>query len=59
VRNFVEETMGITDIIHDGPAGIGIKPITEFGSKRLIREAIDYAIDMTARRSRSCTRVTS
>ena len=45
VRNFVEETMGITDIIHDGPAGIGIKPITEFGSKRLIREAIDYAID--------------
>jgi isocitrate dehydrogenase len=44
VRAFVEETMGITDVIHEGPVGIGIKPITEFGSKRLIREAIDYAI---------------
>ena len=44
VRAFVEETMGITDVIHDGPVGIGIKPITEFGSKRLIREAIEYAI---------------
>mgnify|MGYP002760225040 CR=1 FL=1 len=45
VRSFVEETMGISDIIHDGPVGIGIKPITEFGSKRLIREAIEYAIE--------------
>ncbi|MDR9411700.1 MAG: isocitrate dehydrogenase (NADP(+)) [Haloquadratum sp.] len=44
VRAFVEETMGIADVIHEGPVGIGIKPITEFGSKRLIREAIDYAI---------------
>ena len=44
VRSFVEETMGITDVIHGGPVGIGIKPITEYGSKRLIREAIDYAI---------------
>jgi isocitrate dehydrogenase len=26
-------------------AGIGIKPISEFGSKRLIRKAIQYAID--------------
>ncbi|WP_096391135.1 isocitrate dehydrogenase (NADP(+)) [Halopenitus persicus] len=43
-KEFVEEEMGIDDIIHDGPVGIGIKPITEFGSKRLIREAIDYAI---------------
>ena len=45
VKSFIEDDMGIDDIIHDGPLGIGIKPITEFGSKRLIREAIDYAIE--------------
>jgi len=44
VREFVEDDMGIDDIIHDGPVGIGVKPISEFGSKRLIREAIDYAL---------------
>jgi isocitrate dehydrogenase len=45
VREFVEEEMGADDVIHDGPVGIGVKPITEFGSKRLVREAIDYAIE--------------
>ncbi len=45
VREFVEEEMGADDVIHDGPVGIGIKPITEFGSKRLIRRAIDYALE--------------
>jgi len=44
VRKFVEEQMGFDDTIHDGPVGIGIKPITEFGTKRLVREAIDYAL---------------
>ncbi|MFP9061662.1 isocitrate dehydrogenase (NADP(+)) [Natrialbaceae archaeon A-chndr2] len=44
VRTFLEEDMEISDVIHDGPVGIGVKPISEFGSKRLIREAIDYAI---------------
>ncbi|MCL9816709.1 isocitrate dehydrogenase (NADP(+)) [Natronocalculus amylovorans] len=44
VKAFVEDEMGFDSTIHDGPVGIGIKPITEFGSKRLIREAIDYAI---------------
>ena len=44
VREFVEEEMGFADTIHDGPVGIGIKPISEFGSKRLIRQAIDYAL---------------
>ncbi len=33
-------------------AAIGIKPVTEFGSKRLIRKAIQYAID---RKRRSVT----
>ncbi len=45
VKAFVEDEMGFDSTIHDGPVGIGIKPITEFGSKRLIREAIDYAIN--------------
>jgi len=45
VREFVEEEMGFGDTIHDGPVGIGLKPISEFGSKRLIRQAINYAIE--------------
>ena len=45
VRDFVEEEMGFDETIHDGAIGIGIKPITEFGTKRLVREAIDYALE--------------
>ncbi|GAA0671177.1 isocitrate dehydrogenase (NADP(+)) [Natronoarchaeum mannanilyticum] len=45
VRDFVEQDMGFDETMHDGPIGIGIKPITEKGSKRLVREAIDYAIE--------------
>ena len=44
VREFVEE-MGYEETIHDGPVGIGAKPMTEFGSKRLVRKAIDYALE--------------
>ncbi|RZV12318.1 isocitrate dehydrogenase (NADP) [Natrinema hispanicum] len=45
VKEFVEDEMGATGVIHDGPVGIGVKPITEFGTKRLVREAIDYALE--------------
>ncbi|XVH32140.1 isocitrate dehydrogenase (NADP(+)) [Haloferacaceae archaeon DSL9] len=45
VKEFVEDEMGQTGIIHDGPVGIGVKPITEFGTKRLVRRAIEYAIE--------------
>jgi isocitrate dehydrogenase len=45
VREFVEDEMGFDDVMHDGPIGIGIKPITEFGTKRLVRQAIDYAVE--------------
>ncbi|MDR9429678.1 MAG: isocitrate dehydrogenase (NADP(+)) [Natronomonas sp.] len=45
VKTFVEEEMGFDSTIHDGPVGIGIKPITEFGTKRLVRRAIDYALE--------------
>ncbi|WP_254840565.1 isocitrate dehydrogenase (NADP(+)) [Natronomonas marina] len=45
VKEFVEEEMGFDSTIHDGPVGIGVKPITEFGTKRLVRKAIDYALE--------------
>ncbi|RQG91139.1 isocitrate dehydrogenase (NADP(+)) [Natrarchaeobius halalkaliphilus] len=45
VKEFVEEEMGHDNVIHDGPVGIGVKPITEFGTKRLVRRAIDYALE--------------
>ncbi|PSQ53124.1 NADP-dependent isocitrate dehydrogenase [Halobacteriales archaeon SW_8_65_20] len=45
VREFIEDEMGFDSTIHDGPVGIGIKPITEFGTKRLVRRAIEYAIE--------------
>jgi len=45
VREFVEQEMGFDDTIHDGPVGIGVKPVTEFGTKRLVRQAIDYALE--------------
>jgi isocitrate dehydrogenase len=45
VREFVEEEMGFDDTIHEGPVGIGIKPITEKGTKRLVQKAIDYALE--------------
>ncbi|MFC4549978.1 MULTISPECIES: isocitrate dehydrogenase (NADP(+)) [Halorussus] len=45
VKEFVENEMGFDSTIHDGPVGIGVKPITEFGTKRLVREAIDYALE--------------
>ena len=46
---FMNDTLGthLSD-----KAAIGIKPVTEFGSKRLIRKAIQYAID---RKRRSVT----
>jgi len=45
VREFVEDEMGFSETIHDGPVGIGVKPISEKGSKRLVRKAIDYALE--------------
>ena len=45
VKEFVENDMGFDSTIHDGPVGIGVKPITEFGTKRLVRQAIDYALE--------------
>ncbi len=43
LAKFLREEMGATGFFED--AGLGIKPVSEFGSKRLIRAAIQYAID--------------
>lgn len=51
VIKYLKRTMRVN--IRDG-SGIGIKPISEFGSKRLIRRAIKYAIE---RKRRSVTLV--
>jgi isocitrate dehydrogenase len=45
VREFVEEEMDFDGVMHDGPIGLGLKPISEKGSKRLVRKAIDYALE--------------
>jgi len=42
LRDFLKNTLGKT-VRED--AGLGIKPISEFGSKRLVRAAIRYAIE--------------
>ncbi len=42
VEKFLKEEMGATFF---DDAGIGVKPISPFGSKRLVRKAIQYAID--------------
>jgi isocitrate dehydrogenase len=41
---FVQEELGARTIRFPATSGMGIKPISEEGSKRLIRSAIDYAL---------------
>jgi isocitrate dehydrogenase len=41
---FLRESMGVQTIRFPDSSAIGIKPVSEEGSKRLIRSAIDYAI---------------
>ncbi|WP_210395312.1 NADP-dependent isocitrate dehydrogenase [Motiliproteus sediminis] len=45
VIRFLKEEMGVTKIRFDQQCGIGIKPVSEAGTKRLVRKAIRYAID--------------
>jgi isocitrate dehydrogenase len=44
VVKFLMEQMGTTTIRFPDTSGIGIKPVSEEGSKRLIRSALDYAV---------------
>jgi len=44
VVEFLQRDMGVTSIRFPGTSAIGIKPVSEEGSKRVIRAAIDYAL---------------
>ena len=43
--DFLINQMGVTGIRFPNTSGIGIKPVSKEGSERLIRKAIQYAID--------------
>lgn len=45
VINFMQEEMGVTKIRFPQNCGIGVKPVSEEGTKRLVRKAIQYTID--------------
>ena len=45
VIKFLREEMGVTKIRFPQQCGIGVKPVSEEGTKRLVRKAIQYAID--------------
>ncbi|MEN4982024.1 NADP-dependent isocitrate dehydrogenase [Acinetobacter modestus] len=45
VIKFLKEEMGVTKIRFDEGCGIGIKPVSKEGTQRLVRKAIQFAID--------------
>jgi isocitrate dehydrogenase len=45
VIRFLQEEMGVKKIRFPDTSGIGIKPISREGTERLVRKAIQYAID--------------
>ncbi|MFO8151873.1 NADP-dependent isocitrate dehydrogenase [Thioalkalivibrio sp.] len=45
VIDFLQDEMGVTKIRFPDTAGIGVKPVSSEGTKRLVRKAIQYAID--------------
>ncbi len=45
VIRFLQEEMGVTKIRFPETSGIGIKPVSREGTRRLVRKAIQYAID--------------
>ena len=44
LKNFLIDEMGVDQIRFPDTTSLGIKPISEEGTKRLVRSAIDYAI---------------
>jgi isocitrate dehydrogenase len=48
VVDFLQQQMGVQTIRFPATSAIGIKPISEEGSKRLIRAALKYAVDRNA-----------
>jgi len=45
VIRFLQDEMGVTKIRFPGTSSIGIKPVSQEGTERLVRAAIRYAID--------------
>ncbi|MBT3013578.1 MAG: NADP-dependent isocitrate dehydrogenase [Candidatus Thiodiazotropha sp. (ex Lucina aurantia)] len=45
VIDFLQETMGVSKIRFPATSGIGVKPVSSDGTRRLVRKAIQYAID--------------
>jgi len=45
VIDFLQKEMGVTKIRFPETSGIGVKPVSSEGTKRLVRKAIQYAID--------------
>lgn len=45
IIEFLQKEMGVTKIRFPEQCGIGVKPVSEEGTKRLVRKAIQYAID--------------
>lgn len=45
ILDFLQQEMGVEKIRFPQTSGIGIKPVSEEGSKRLVRAAINYAIN--------------
>lgn len=45
VIKFLQEEMGVTKIRFTDMCGIGVKPVSEEGTKRLVQKALQYAVD--------------
>ncbi|MBR5557427.1 MAG: NADP-dependent isocitrate dehydrogenase [Acinetobacter sp.] len=45
IIKFLKEEMGVTKIRFEENCGIGIKPVSKEGTQRLVRKAIQFAID--------------
>lgn len=44
-EKFLIEEMGVTEIRFPGHSSYGVKPVSDLGTKRLVRAAIDYALE--------------
>ena len=45
IIKFLQEEMGVTKIRFTDMCGIGVKPVSEEGTKRLVQKALQYAVD--------------
>ncbi|MEE4892387.1 NADP-dependent isocitrate dehydrogenase [Pseudomonas alliivorans] len=45
VIRFLKEEMGVTKIRFDQDCGIGVKPVSREGTRRLVRKALQYTVD--------------